>query len=118
MADEQNREHWGNPEFHHWAQREWKSFITPDGAPDLVYWRPGTELPRYTLTTHLAKPHVRLLQYAIHSTLLPALDGGRRGWDEGAYPQPIPAEVMEQLAVELSLTNVRRLDSGGRLFAG
>jgi glycosyltransferase involved in cell wall biosynthesis len=102
MADKQNRSDWTRPELHHWTQREWKTFIVDDSNPDLLFWAPNTELPRFNFTTHLAKPHVRLAQYVAHRALLPFLDRRRPKWADGAYPQMIPSEVVQQLAVELS----------------
>jgi glycosyltransferase involved in cell wall biosynthesis len=101
MADEQNRSDWSQPELHHWAKRDWQAFITKDNDPDLLYWKPNTELPRFHFTGHLARPHVRLLQYVTHRTLLPFLDGRRPKWPDGAYPQPIPPERVRLLAAEL-----------------
>jgi hypothetical protein len=102
MADEQNRSHWSRPELHQWAQREWKTFVVEDCDPRLLYWKTGSDLPTFDFKTHLAKPHIRLLQYVAHRTLLPFLDSRRPRWPEGAYPQPIPPEVVRLLTAELS----------------
>jgi glycosyltransferase involved in cell wall biosynthesis len=102
LADKHNRTQWDQPEIHHWTQPEWRAFIVDDGDLNLLYWKPNADLPRFEFTTHLAKPHVRLLQYAAHRALLPLLDSRRPGWTDGAYPQPIPPEIVRLLATELS----------------
>jgi glycosyltransferase involved in cell wall biosynthesis len=101
MADEQNRAHWSQPELHHWAQREWRTFVADDGDTNLIHWEPNTDLPRFEFTTHLAKPHVRFLQYVAHRRLLPLLDSHRAKWADGAYPQSIPPDLVKLLAAEL-----------------
>jgi glycosyltransferase involved in cell wall biosynthesis len=102
MADQQNRSHWSRPELHHWAQSEWRAFIVDDDDPNLLYWKQGAELLRFDFTTHLAKPHVRLAQYVAHRALLPLLDRSRPRWTDKDYPQPIPPELVQRLATELS----------------
>ena len=101
MSDAENRANWTRPELHHWAEREWKKFITPDNLPGLKFWEPGTELPPVRLTNHLRAPHIRALQRFVHAFCLPMLDRIRRGFDPGATPQSIPASVVRELQAEL-----------------
>jgi len=101
MSDEENRANWTRPELHHWAEREWKKFITPDNLADLKFWEPGTELPPVSLTNHLRAPPIRALQRFVHAFCLPMLDRIRRGFDPGATPQSISASVVRELQAEL-----------------
>ena len=94
MADEENRSNWTRPEIHHWNQNDWRKLITPDDLPGLNYWRPGTDLPRLSFTSHLAKPHIRAAQRLAHSFCLPLLDRLRRPYSEDVYPQRIKAETL------------------------
>lgn len=103
MADKENRSHWTRPEMHHWAEQEWKRFVTPDDAPDLIHWTPGTPLDEVHLTNHLARPHIRAAQRLAHAFMLPLLDRGRLGWPETTYPQRITPEVVELLQRELEI---------------
>jgi len=98
MADVENRSNWSRPELHHWAESEWRKFILDDSDFNLRYWRPGTELPTLGIDEHLAKAHVRLLQYFVHKTLVPAFDSRRPTWPDDAYPQRIPNEINKLLA--------------------
>ena len=94
MADADNRRHWSRPDAHHWSQSDWRSFIVPADHPDLHYWQPGSPLPEFRFTDHLAKPHMRAAQRLAHACLLPALDRLRPGYPDGAYPQRVsPAEA-------------------------
>jgi hypothetical protein len=103
MADEENRSNWTKPELHHWAEREWKKFITPDNLPELKFWVPGTELPLVHQTTHLRPPHIRAVQRFIHAFCLPLLDRLRPSFPAEATPQPLPAHIVQQLEQELRL---------------
>lgn len=101
MSDEENRANWTRPALHHWAERNWKKFITPDNLTGLKFLEPGTELPLVRLTNHLRAPHIRALQRFVHAFCLPMLDRTRRSFGAGAGPQPIPASVVRQLQEEL-----------------
>jgi glycosyltransferase involved in cell wall biosynthesis len=101
MADRENRANWSRPELHHWAEREWRKFVTPDDAEGLMHWVPGSALPEVHLTNQLALPHVRFAQRVAHATLLPVLDRFRPGWPDDAYPQAIPPDVVALLEQEL-----------------
>jgi hypothetical protein len=101
MADEENRANWSRPELHHWAEREWRKFVTPDNAEDLKHWVPGSDLPEVHLTNHLSPPHIRFAQRLTHAFLLPVLDRLRPDWPEDARPQPIPENVVTMLEEEL-----------------
>jgi hypothetical protein len=101
MSDEENRANWTRPELHHWVEREWKKFITPDDLAGLKLWEPGTKLPLVSLTNHLRAPHIRTLQRFVHAFCLPMLDRTRQGFDPGARPQSIPASVVRELEEEL-----------------
>jgi glycosyltransferase involved in cell wall biosynthesis len=102
MADNENRQNWSRPELHHWAECEWRRFVTPDSDPELKHWKPGSELPEVRLIAHLAKPHIRLMQWVAHRFMLPILDARRAGWPADAYPQKIPDDVVARLEEELS----------------
>lgn len=101
MADKENCSNWSRPELHHWAELDWRKFITPDDAPDLKHWTPGKPLAEVHQTNHLAKPHVRLAQRLAHAFLLPVLDRRRARWPEDTYPQRIWPEVVARLEREL-----------------
>ncbi|HYF34724.1 MAG TPA: hypothetical protein VD994_05485, partial [Prosthecobacter sp.] len=58
---------------------------------------PGAFLPESRQTSHLRSLHVRLIQRAIHAFGLPILDRRRPGHPEDAHPQPIAADVQEEL---------------------
>jgi glycosyltransferase involved in cell wall biosynthesis len=97
MADEENRANWSRPELHHWAEREWRNFITPDDLPELKYWKPHTELPLVHSTSHLKPPHIRAVQRFVHTFCLPVLDRLRPKFPEDGKPQPIPQQMTERL---------------------
>jgi hypothetical protein len=102
MADKKNRQNWSRPELHHWAQAEWRKFVTPDNDPALQRWAPGTELPELRYTQHLASPPIRVAQRLAHALLLPMLDRRRPAWPDDAYPQRISPEVIAELNAVLS----------------
>lgn len=95
MADEENRANWSQPELHHWAEREWKRFITPNDLPGLKYWKPGTELPVVRQKNHLKPPHIRVMQRFVHALCLPVLDGLRPKFPSEGRPQSIPDETVK-----------------------
>ncbi|MBA3960653.1 MAG: glycosyltransferase family 2 protein [Chthoniobacterales bacterium] len=97
MSDEQNRQNWSRPEAHHWSCGNWREFIVSDNEPGLKYWQLGTLLPIVRQTNHLKLSHIRILQRAAHSVLLPLLDSNRSGFSASALPQPIPPAVAEEL---------------------
>lgn len=101
MADRVNRANWSRPELHHWAEREWRKFVTPDDAEGLMHWAPRSPLPEVHQTNHLSPPHIRFAQRLTHAALLPVLDRLRPGWPEDACPQPIPADIVSLLEQEL-----------------
>jgi glycosyltransferase involved in cell wall biosynthesis len=101
MADEENRANWTRPELHHWTEREWRKFITPDDLPELKFWKPGAELPLVHETNHLRPPHIRALQRCIHAFCLPMLDRTRFRRADGELPQIIPQALVTQLEREL-----------------
>src|SRR5262249_20587521 len=101
MADAENSSNWTHPKQHHWAQAEWRSFVTPDSNCSLLYWKPGTELMEVHSMNHLAGPHVRFAQWLVHRFLLRILDRRRTDWPLSAYPQKIPGELVARLQDEL-----------------
>lgn len=103
MADEENRSNWTQPELHHWVEREWKKFITPDDLSELKHWPPGTELPLVHQTNHLRPPHIRAVQRFVHAICLPLMDRRRSSFSADATPQPMPAHIVQQLEQELRL---------------
>jgi glycosyltransferase involved in cell wall biosynthesis len=100
MADKENRANW-LIDYHYWQDREWRNFITPDDAPNLKHWVPGSPLAEVHQTNHLAKPHVRIAQRLTHAFMLPLLDRRRGRWSEDTYPQRITPEVVALLDREL-----------------
>ena len=100
MADGENRRHWSHPERHHWSEAEWRRFVAPDDLPGLHYWQPGTALPEFRFTNHIASPHVRAVQRLVHGCLLPVLDRVRPGYPDDAYPQRIDDDVVRHLEGE------------------
>ena len=102
MTDEENRANWSRPELHHWAEREWKRFITPDDLPDLKYWKPGTELPLVRQTNHLKPSHIRAVQRLVHALCLPVLDRLRPKFPPDSRPQSIPKEIVQLLQEKLN----------------
>jgi glycosyltransferase involved in cell wall biosynthesis len=89
MADVENRRNWTRPCEHHWSRDDWRSFIAPDDDPDLRHWQPGTLLPEFRFTNHLAHPHVRATQRLAHAWLLPLLDRLRPRYPDSAYPKSV-----------------------------
>jgi len=101
MADARNRRNWGAPEQHHWAEEDWRKFITLDDALDLIHWKPGTALTEIHQYDHLAPWRTRLLQRLVHAVGLPLLDRLRPSFPAGARPQPITPEVQQRLVEAL-----------------
>ena len=101
MADKENRSNWSQPQSHHWAEVEWRRFITPDQLPELRLWLQGSKLPEFRFTDHIAKPHIRAVQRFVHAYLLSLLDARRPRWPIDTYPQRIPVEVTKRLETEL-----------------
>jgi hypothetical protein len=106
MADRENRSNWSRPELHHWAEKEWRRFITPDDSPGLHFWQEGSKLPDFGFVNHMRKPHIRSVQRMIHANLLPLLDSHRAKWPVDGYPQQIPDELSRRLAEELSASGL------------
>jgi hypothetical protein len=103
MADQENRSNWSLPELHHWAEQEWRKFVTPDETPVLQLWTPGTPLVEVHQTNHLAPPNKRIPQRLVHAFLLPLLDRRRSRWSIDDYPQKISPEIIRLLEQELSV---------------
>lgn len=103
MADQENRSNWSRPELHHWAEREWRKFITPDDLPELRRWEAGATLPDFHFTNHLSKPYIRAAQRFAHAALLRFLDSRRPCWPADAYPQRISPEIVTRLGEELKV---------------
>lgn len=101
MADRENRSNWSQPELHHWAEKEWRKFVTPNNASGLLHWTPGASLPDLQQRNHLARGMKRAAQRFTHGCLLPWLDRNRPHWTEGAGPQPITPEVVKRLEEDL-----------------
>lgn len=78
----------------HWALSNWREHIAADGSPDLHYWKPGTNLPEFHFTNHLAPIYKRAVQRVTHAYFLPILDQFRAGYPDAAYPRRIPDELM------------------------
>ena len=111
MADKENRSNWSRPELHHWAEREWRKFITRDDLPELKTWKPGTDLPLGQQLNHLRSPYIRAMQRMIHAYCLPVLDRRRAAFSAETRPQPIPPEILQELEKELRVERA----SGGSL---
>ena len=104
MADKENSSNWSQPELHHWAEREWRKFITPDALPELKHWPVGAELPRVQQANHLRPPYVRAVQRFVHAFCLPLLDRRRARFSSEVMPQPIAQEIVRRLEEELKTT--------------
>lgn len=102
MRAEETRANWSRPDLHHWAEREWKTFVTPNDLPGLKYWKPGAALPLVHQTNHLAPPYIRAVQRFIHAFCLPILDRTRQRGAEGDFPQPIPETLVARLEQEMN----------------
>ncbi len=102
MADEENRSNWSRAELHHWAECEWKKFITPDDLPGVKLWKSGTELPLVHGTSHLKPSHIRVVQRFMHAFCLPMLDRLRPKFPPASRPQSIPKEIVELLQEKLN----------------
>jgi glycosyltransferase involved in cell wall biosynthesis len=102
MADAENRANWSRPELHHWAEPEWRKFITPDDLPGLKIWNAGVDLPLVHLRNHLKSPHIRLVQRFIHAFCLPLLDRVRPNFPTDAKPQAIDERTVAELTRELT----------------
>lgn len=101
-----NYHHWADLKNHHWAEGEWRKFITPDNLAGLQRWQPGKELPEFHFTSHLRPPPVRAIQRLIHGGCLPVLDRTRAGWSDADYPRRIPAELAQVLEQDLADKNL------------
>ena len=104
LADPDNRRHWSQPEIHHWIESDWEKFVVPDEDPDLRYWNAGEDLPRLSFTSHLKPPHIRVIQRATHTFLLPLLDRTRSSFSGDSSLQAIPEETQRMLERELAAT--------------
>jgi hypothetical protein len=102
MSDAPNRANWTHPEEHHWSEADWRAFVTPDDAPGLRSWEPGTDLPEPGLTGHLKPWPIRALQRTAHACLLPLLDRLRPPPPRDAYPRRMPPAVARRLQTELA----------------
>ena len=101
MEDAENRSNWSRPDEHHWSDGNWRRFVVPADHPDLHHWQPGSPLPEFRFTNHLAQPHVRAAQRIAHAWLLPVLDRLRERHPDHAYPQRIPGDVAQRIGAEL-----------------
>jgi glycosyltransferase involved in cell wall biosynthesis len=104
LADPTNQKNWAKPEEHHWSEADWRKVIVPNEDPNLQYWQPGTDLPRFQLKNHLQPPHKRLIQRMTHTFLLPMLDRTRPAFTDNDYPQPILEATQQRLKQELGET--------------
>lgn len=106
-TDAENQRNWFGAGPIQWAESDWRTFITKDAHPDLRYWTPGTDLPRFSFQNHLAQPPIRILQRFIHRYLLPTMDRRRKKWPLGQYPQLIPNDIVRRLSEELHSSDFR-----------
>jgi len=98
MADTDNRR---NGTIDHWLEAEWRGLVAKDNDPELQYWAPGQELPRFQFTNHLRAPSTRMIQRAVHAFLLPLLDRTRPSFTGDSALQPLPEETQRRLIQEL-----------------
>ncbi len=103
MADVDNRRNWAQPELHHWAETEWRKFITPDHAPNLKQWELGSSLPEIHERNHLTNSLKRSAQRVVHAALLPMIDRMRKKC-ASAYPKQIPGDLQQLLEESQSRT--------------
>ena len=80
-----------------WENKNWKNIIRPENDPALRYWEPGTSLPEFSNTSNLQPPHIRILQRAAHSMMLPVLDRLGKSFPHGLKPAPLSEEVQLNL---------------------
>lgn len=85
---------------------EWNHFVVPDDLPGLLRWNPGTPLPEYQFTNHLASVPVRSAQRILHCSLVRFLDRLRKGWRPSDGPVPIADSVSKALAAALEKHSV------------
>lgn len=90
------------PVWHHWAENDWRKFVTPDSERELKYWAPGTALEEVQNVNHLPKSHIRLMQWGAHQFLLPILDRMRSKWPDATFPQRVPPEIDAALREEIA----------------
>ena len=109
MADKNiSGKYWTAVEQHHWAEQEWRQFVTADTQEGLYEWSPGAVLPELKLTNHLSKPAVRAAQYMLQRFGVRFTDQLRPGWDEQNYPESLPPHLIEQLQISLR-RDIRRV---------
>jgi hypothetical protein len=101
MTDAENRREWSRPLVDRWSQCDWRGFVVPADHPGLQYWQPGSPLPEFGFTNHLAPLHVRAAQRIAHACLLPALDRLRPQYPDDAYPQRVPTAEAKRISAEL-----------------
>lgn len=89
----------------HWLEDDWKSFLTADDAPGLLYWEPGCELPQVRQLNHLKKGLARLAQRVLHGTLLPVMDARRPAFGPEQSPVPLPEDLVRRLETLLDAQN-------------
>lgn len=80
-----------------WESENWKHVLLPENDSILRYWAPGTDLPDYFNLSHLQPPHIRILQRAAHSMMLPILDHFAESFPEGLKPASLSEEVQLKL---------------------
>jgi glycosyltransferase involved in cell wall biosynthesis len=85
-----------------WESENWKNVLPPENDPILKYWVPGTDLPDYFNLSHLKPPHIRALQFAAHSMMLPILDRLGESFSQGLKPDPLSEAVQLKLFKECS----------------
>jgi glycosyltransferase involved in cell wall biosynthesis len=91
----------------HWAQVDWRSHVVPQDSAELRYWKPGTELPEFHFTNHLAPIPKRVAQRVAHAWLLRLLDRFRSTYSDRTYPRCISKDISQKLAKELGGTSSR-----------
>jgi len=84
----------------HWQVTDYVTKLVDPANPELEYWHPGTELPSYRWTNHLASFPKQVLQRSVHFALLPVLDRLRPNFPAEYQAEAIAPEINEKIRVE------------------
>lgn len=81
-----------NASGHHWGETDWRRHLAADDLPELRYWKPGTDLPRFHFMNHLSSWPKRLLQRFAHACLVHIVDRFRAPYSDDSYPRRIQSD--------------------------
>ena len=87
------------PNWRHWQHKSWRDLVARGDEPDLLYWAPGSELPRRGESRHhLARFPKRALQRIVHSGPMRVLDRFRPRFPSQWKPAQLPDDVVQRIA--------------------